>query len=48
MPSIHQYAVAEQQLISTVGWFRSRYTLFLGFSIERKADRQRIKKFGQI
>lgn len=39
---------AEKQLLSTLAWFRSRYALFLGFALDRKADRAGIEQFGAI
>lgn len=42
------YTTAEKQLISTVAWFRSRYALFIGFSLDRKADKHSIEEFGKI
>ena len=43
-----EYTTAEKQLISTLAWFRSRYALFAGFSLERKADSHNIEAFGEI
>lgn len=42
------YTTPEKQLITTLAWFRSRYALFMGVSLERKADRQSIEEFGKI
>lgn len=44
----HTYTTAEKQLISTLAWFRSRYALFMGLSLERKADQQSIEEFGKV
>lgn len=48
MTNINTYTSAEKQLISTLAWFRSRYALFMGLSLDRKADRQSLEAFGQI
>lgn len=45
---MNEFTTAEKQLISTFAWFRSRYALFVGFSLDRKADKQGIETFGQI
>jgi hypothetical protein len=34
----NKYTSAEKQLITTLAWFRTRYALFMGLSLERKAD----------
>jgi ubiquinone/menaquinone biosynthesis C-methylase UbiE len=46
MESIQQLTPAEKQLISTLGWFRSRYALFLGLDLQRKANKENIEFFG--
>lgn len=37
---------AEKQLISCVAWFRTRYALFLGLDLNRKANIENIEAFG--
>lgn len=41
------YTKAEKQLITTLGWFRSRYALFMGLSLDRNADKESIEQFGK-
>lgn len=48
MQTNHIYTTAEKQLISSLAWFRTRYALFIGFSLEQKADRQHIELFAKI
>ncbi|MBL7997266.1 MAG: methyltransferase domain-containing protein [Candidatus Kapabacteria bacterium] len=40
--------ISEQQVITTLGWFRTRYALFLGLELSRKADKQSIEEFGKF
>ncbi|MDZ7613378.1 MAG: class I SAM-dependent methyltransferase [Flavobacteriaceae bacterium] len=42
------FTIAEEQLITSLAWFKSRYALFLGLDPERKADRKSIEDFGEI
>jgi len=48
MTTQNKYSKPEQQLITTLAWFRSRYALFIGFSPERKATKDSIEEFGEI
>lgn len=43
----NKYTSAEKQLITTLAWFRTRYALFMGLSLERKADVNNIENFGK-
>lgn len=42
------FTKAEKQLITTLGWFRSRYALFMGLSLDRYADKESVEEFGKI
>jgi 2-polyprenyl-3-methyl-5-hydroxy-6-metoxy-1,4-benzoquinol methylase len=42
------FSLPEKQLITTLAWFRSRYALFMGLTLERKADRTSIEEFGKV
>lgn len=48
MVSHKTLTVSEKQLISTLSWFRSRYALFIGQALDRKANRDQIEEFGRI
>lgn len=39
---------AENQIISALSWFRTRYALFLNLDLERKADKKSIETFGKV
>jgi ubiquinone/menaquinone biosynthesis C-methylase UbiE len=43
-----KYTNAEKQLITTLAWFRSRYALFMGLNLDRKADWASIEAFGKV
>lgn len=38
---------AEKQLITSLAWFRSRYALFMGFSLDQQADPAHLEAFGK-
>ncbi|MDI1234042.1 MAG: class I SAM-dependent methyltransferase [bacterium] len=43
----NKYITSEKQLITSLAWFRSRYALFMGLSLERAANKQNIEAFGK-
>jgi ubiquinone/menaquinone biosynthesis C-methylase UbiE len=42
-----KFSAAEKQLITTLSWFRSRYAIFIGLKLDRKANKQSIVEFGK-
>jgi 2-polyprenyl-3-methyl-5-hydroxy-6-metoxy-1,4-benzoquinol methylase len=48
MEKSEKYTTAEKQLITSLAWFRSRYALFMGLELERKADKESVEEFGQM
>ena len=48
MITSNNYTISEKQLITSLAWFKSRYALFMGLSLERKANKQSIEEFGKI
>lgn len=48
MSVTEKYSTSEKQLITTLSWFRSRYSLFMGLALERKAIRRSIEEFGKV
>ena len=39
---------SEQQLLTTLNWFRSRYALYAGLDVDRRATKESIEAFGQM
>jgi 2-polyprenyl-3-methyl-5-hydroxy-6-metoxy-1,4-benzoquinol methylase len=43
----HELTESEQQIISSLSWFRSRYALFLGADMDRPANNDNLTSFGE-
>ncbi|MBS1538364.1 MAG: class I SAM-dependent methyltransferase [Bacteroidetes bacterium] len=42
------FTEAENQIITSLAWFRTRYALFLDLDLHRKANKNNIEKFGEV
>lgn len=43
-----KFTESENQIITSLSWFRTRYALFLDLALDRKADKKNIEEFGEV